>query len=55
MNMDGNFELGVFPDATGTGVGSEEHPSPTLASRSMRNREGSFSHDMRARQGSFHL
>ncbi len=55
MNMDGTFELGVFPDATVTGVGFVEQPSPTLAARSMRNREGSFSHEIRARQGSFHL
>lgn len=55
MSMDENFELGVFPDAIGTGVGFEEPPSPTLAARSMRNREGSFAHEMRARQGSFHL
>lgn len=58
-NMDQNFELAVFPDAAGTGVGvdreGEQPPSPSLASRAMRNREGSFSPDMRARQGSFHL
>jgi hypothetical protein len=55
IDIDGNFELEVFPDACGTGFQSEQQPSPSLGSRPMRNREGSFSTELRARQGSFHL
>jgi hypothetical protein len=55
MNIADNFKLVAFPDAAGTGVDSEQQPSLSLASRPMWNREGSFSPDMRARQGSFYL
>ena len=61
LNIDGNFELIVIPEAEPNDSSALGHcapqfhdpPSPSVAP--MRNREGSFSIDMRARQGSFHL
>jgi hypothetical protein len=58
LNIDGDFELVVMPEAELSVLGHcppqfYDPPSPSVAP--MRNREGSFSIDMRVRQGSFHL
>jgi hypothetical protein len=54
LDIDGNYELVVIPDAESIVSARCDSPhSPAMAP--MRNREGSFSGDMRARQGSFHL